>query len=173
MDMLEFEVQSAPGALGARAESNQITIGTTTEILNRTFLIKKMEIQFSMIPWSDTDISAIVTGFGYLYFYQSTGATDRDTLVEILDARLDDSEIKRQLIWLRNFVIHPFVLDSINNAVEQGTMISWSTSKSFPKGYPLDKDEQYKIGVFNPSTSVAWVSGSVIIIRVRFWGIYL
>ncbi len=173
MDMLEFEVQSSPGALAARAESNQITIGTTTEILNRTFLIKKMEIQFSLLPWADTDITGVVQNFGYLYFYQSTGATDRDSLAEILDARLDDAEVKRMLIWLRNFVITPLIIDPTNNSYDPGSVIAFTTSKSFPKGYPLDKDEEYKIGVFNPHATQAWVATCVIIIRVRFWGIYL
>ncbi len=175
MDMIEHEDPAGtPGALAARAEADIFQFGTGTNILNRSFLIKKMEIEFQLLSPIVSDISQVSTFAGYLIFQKESGSTDGDTVAEAFDAGLEDDEIHRRIIWSRQFNWSPNWVDvSGNDLADMGQDISWKTSKSFTKGMPLDKLEDYRWKTFNSSPSVAWLTGSITSLRVRYFGVYL
>lgn len=175
MPMLEHEgAASGYGALAARSEGTIETIGSGDNILSRSFLVKKMEIDFLFLPNFDGDVSASDTFAGMLAFYKSSGATDADTLDEILDADLEDSAKHRNLIWAKHFDWYPHIFDITgNDLANYGKGVTLKTSKSFPNGYPLDKLETYKWVVMNLHGANAWDTGSVTYLRVRYWGAYL
>ncbi len=175
MDMLEHETADhAPGALAARAHSTIFTIGTSTNVLNRTFLLKKMEIEFTWFSATPTDdANAIFGEFGYLLLQNTTSGTDADSPAESFDAALADREKHNTIIWTRNFLAQPSLFDDTDNISFPGNLVSFKTSKSFPKGFPLDKDENYSWRLFNQSTASPWTTGGVANLRVRYWGVYL
>ncbi len=171
--MLEHETANiAPGGLAARAQSDIFTIGTTTKILNRTFLIKKMEIEFSFLPAAVTDDAGVLAAQGGMLCFQDiSSGTDTDTVAEALDADLEDQAKHQSLIWTRNFVFNYNLIDDADNIVTLPTLITWKTSKSFPKGFPLDKSKSYKWTIFNQTAT--WLTGSLANLRVRYFGVYL
>ncbi len=173
MDMLEHEdANISPGGLAARAQSDIFTIGTTTKILNRTFLIKKMEIEFSFIPAAVTDDAGVLAAqAGMLCFQDISSGTDTDTVAEALDANLENTAVHQTLIWTRNFAFNYNVIDDADNIVDLVPITVWKTSKSFPKGFPLDKDKQYKWSLFNQTGT--WLTGNLANLHVRYFGVYL
>ncbi len=173
VDMIEQENQGTSlDSLGARAEVVIATIGD----LDRTFLIKRMEIEF--IANGGVDVvgsQAFATGNALLVFYHDSGVSaDAEAA---LDAGLTDKESHNDIIWSRPFLISPKNLDDAGGWFLPGIDTVFKTSKSFPKGYPLDKDDTYQWKVLNLSESLAFpnpvAEGSTIMIRTRFWGVYL
>ncbi len=176
MDMIEHETTGSSNlALATRAEKDVLTIGTGADILNRTFLIKKMEIEYSLTVPFVTDVATVQTQLGFLALQMTSAGSNADTIAESFDATLEDKSVHDSVIWSRNFIWYPHLLDTTGNdlvAFNPNT-ISFKTSKSFPKGYPLDKDEVYTWKVFNQSGSISWLTGSTNNLRVRYWGVYL
>ncbi len=176
MDMLEHEHnQHNAGALASRTSSTIMSIGSGTEILDRTFLVKRMEIEFMITPWPDVTIAALDTPRkGYLVFINTSRRTDADTVAESFDAPLTNKEMHQGLIWSRPFVLVTELVDDTENVVDrpQNPSTVFKTSKSFSKGFPLDKDETYAWQLFNAGGN-AWASGSDAYLHIRYWGIYV
>ncbi len=175
MDVLEFEVPgSAPGALVTRTDHTIFAFGAggATE-LKRTFLIKKMEIEFTLCTPVTTDLATLDTCRpSYLVFQKTSGRTDSDTVAEAFDSNFQGDDDKHlTVIWSMPFLFQEGIVDSTSDVV-MITDISRKTSKSFPKGYPLDKDEVYTWKIFNAS-GVNWSTGGSIDLRVRKWGVYI
>jgi len=108
----------------------------------------------------------------YLVFRKTTGGSDIDTTAEAFDADVEDDSKHKVVIWSRPGVARPLLLDDTENVVDQPPIVVWKTSKSFPKGYPLDKDEDYTWSVFNAAGST-FVTGYLAFLRVRYWGVKL
>ncbi len=172
--MLEFEVNDiTPGALASRTSSDFFAIGTTTKILNRTFLFKKMEINFSLLPSIITDDATTSTyGAGYLVLQNTTAGTDSDTVAESFDAELENTQVHNTVIWAKIFSFNYGLRDDADQISYPPGLVNMNTSKSFSKGFPLDKDETYTWRVFN-NTAGTWVTGNIIHCRVRMFGVYL
>ncbi len=177
MPMLEHENAAVTmGALAARGEVDIASFGSGTQILNRTFLIKKMEIEFFISPPADGDVSAIpIPAVGNLVLMKTSGGTNADTVAECYDSAVEDQKVHENVIWTRNFIWVPTILDITGNDLVAYSSIYalFKTSKSFPKGYPLDKDETYVWKVFNQDPANAWVTGSFAYLRVRYFGVDL
>ncbi len=170
--LLEHETGSdAVGALASRSPVNILELGLAqgADELSQSYLLKKMEVNFTFRVFADTLISALdTTRVGALVFAKLSQSTDFDTVVEMLDAGIENAEAHRNLIWMRSFVITPDLVDDTENVVERGNHFEWNFSKSFPKGYPLDKDEHYQWQIINLGTN-AFQTGSFSSLRVRYW----
>ncbi len=176
MDMIEDEVNDhSIGALAARSDSTLMSIGAggVTE-LNRTFLVKRMEINFMHAAAVATDDAAWPgTYMGMLCFQKTSGGSDFDTSAEMFDAVLENKAGHELMIWSRYLIGTPSLLDDADQISLMGLHTAWKTSKSFPKGYPLDKHDTYAWRFFNPSASVAIPTGSLTFLNVRYWGVFL
>ncbi len=174
MVILEHEAQISPGALAARAETDIQGIGATTSILNRSYLCKKMEIEFTLAPPFATDDAASTGMFvGSLIIQNQSQGTDADTVAESFDAALENQVIHSTVIWSRNFIWQSPLVDDTDNVAHLGLPVVFKTSKSFSKGMPFDKDSIYQWKLFNPSSSLAWLTGSSAFLRVRYFGVWL
>ncbi len=174
MDMLENETSfSSVGALASRADFDLQTIGGSgTNVLNRSFLLKKMEIEFALLLAQTLDDASLVQNLGYLVLQDESAGSDADTTAESFDAVLEDKAKHNTVIWTRLFhFVHP-LNDDADNILHPGVTPVFKTSKSFPKGFPLDKDNSYQWKLFNP-TSTPWTTGNLAFLRVRYWGVFL
>ncbi len=175
MDMIEHETPSTtPGTLSSRGAADIFTIGTGTAILNRSFLVKRMEIEFILEPPVDTSIDdGLGLQSGYLLLQKTSAGSDSDTPAEAFDALLENKAVHETVVWSRPFGFWNTLIDvSGNDLVELAQPVVFKTSKSFPKGYPLDKDEIYIWRLFN-SGATSWLTGVVSQLRVRYWGVFL
>ncbi len=175
MGLIEHEAaELGLGALAARTSAAATNIGKgESQELERTFLVKRMEINGVILPHAETAISGVDTDRVIsLGFYKTSGGADSNTPAEVLDAALDDDKIHRKLIWMRMFNYRPFIISDAEDEVEFPPNIEFNTTKSFTKGYPLDKDEIYSWQVFNHSSN-ALSSGALLTFRVRYWGVYI
>ncbi len=175
VDMLEHEGVVGIGALASRADAAVAIIGRgETQEVERSFLIKKMEIEFTLQPARTPDDANVDTDLiSFLIFRKTTGADAIDTTAEAFDARIDDKEAHQRVIWSRNFLYREILLDDTDNISQWGQNIVWKTSKTFPKGYPMDKDETYAWSVFNADNANTYSNGAFAHLRVRYWGVYL
>ncbi len=174
MNLLEHEGDNiAGGALAARGTATLFTLGTTSNLISRSFLCKKMEIEFTLLPPSETDVSTWNSFKGELVLQNVSVNTGYDTPAEAFDARIDDEEAHRSIIWTRNFQWTETLVDTTTEILTEYHPVSFKTSKSFSKGFPFDKDEQYRWTVFNPDASNAWATGTDIYFKVRYWGVWL
>ena len=174
MDMIEHEVANvAVGALASRVHVDIQTIGTSAGILNRTFLIKKMEIEFCYLPsFVLDDASTLQSNVGYLILQDESSGSNTDQPAEAFDAQLEDKAVHESVIWSRIFVFVNPLQDDTDNISFPATNVIFKTSKSFPKGFPLDKTKTYQWKIFNPTT-LAYIDGGLAYLRVRYWGVYL
>ncbi len=167
MDMLEFEVFVAGASIASRLSQVLETITEGLE-LPSSFLVKRMEISFVALPHvAQTDGS---TGILYLIFVNKTRAGAVNTIAEMLDARGDDIHGHQGIIWLKMGYVSEDFIDAANGLSTGQHPWVLNTSKSFPKGFRLDKDEEYTWEVFNPSTGALDLVGSYAL-RTRYWGV--
>lgn len=175
--MLEHEGTGQPGTIATRTDADLMQIGSeaiaSTVRLNRSFLLKKMEIEFCREPDS---ITAEASYFGggyteYLVFQCDSAGSDVDTVAECYDASLEDKAKHDPIIWTRIYNWTSTLADTTNHTFVAGRIACFKTQKSFPKGYPLDKDHTYQWKIFNAtaytSPDAKWY------LRVRYWGVYL
>lgn len=174
MDMIEHEVANvAVGTITTRAHVDIQTIGTSAGILNRSFLIKKMEIEFSFLPSFTTDDASGQGAFpAYLIFQDESSGSNTDQPAEAFDAQLEDKAVHETVIWSRIFHFNHGLRDDADQISYAGIPATFKTSKSFPKGFPLDKTKIYQWKIFNPTTST-FFDNSLAYLRVRYWGVYL
>ncbi len=176
MGMLEHEKEDI--ALGALASRSQVTlisigVGATVSELSRSFLVKRMEIEYTIVPSLATD-DGTVTGSRpfYIVFMKVSSGSHQDTVAECFDATLENSEIHKQVIWTRPGILQPDLVDDTDNVALRRDPDVVKTSKSFSKGYPLDKDETYRWVLFNSGGS-AFTTGAFLGLRIRYWGVQL
>ncbi len=176
MDMLEHEQFVSNSSIAARGSSTFLTLGDdgTTEELEQSFLVKRMEIQFTAIPRIVTDDASSVMGtFAYaLVFTKTSVDNDFDTIAEQLDSRMTDLVAHQALIWYRPYTVTVGLIDDADNIVHIGVPAVFSTSKSFSKGFRIDKDETYLWATFNPASSSQDALNNTGL-RVRYWGVYI
>ncbi len=175
MDMLEHESVGAQSSIASRGTSTIITLGDdgTNEELTKSFLIKRMEIQFSALAdFIIDDASGLATAVLYLVLNKTSVANAIDTVAEQLDARMEDRSAHQQIIWLRPFIVRTHLVDDADNVTFTGLDAVFSTSKSFSKGFRLDKDETYVWSIFNPGSGSS-DNIAVIHLRCRYWGIHI
>ncbi len=175
MDMLEHEDFQAVSSLASRGTSQIISLaadGTNAEI-TKSFLIKRMEIEFFALADTHVDDASGTGVFPYvLMLHRNSVDNTVDSVAEQLDARLEDINAHQAIIWSRAFLIKPHIADDGDNVSDTGLDSNFKTSKSFSKGFRMDKDETYAWVVFNPGTAandaiaVRWL-------RVRYWGVYI
>ncbi len=172
--MLEHEKFAAASAIASRgfAQIDSIGVGELNE-LNKSFLLKRMEIDFMSIPDLQTnDATASIHAPLMLVMFRSSGAAAIDTVAESLDARFDDIQAHQTIIWRRKFLENPSIIDDADNVIDLSKANTFKTSKSFSKGFRLDKDEVYLWGIFNPTTVSLDITASRWL-TVRYWGVYL
>ena len=133
-----------------------------------------MEIDFSALAdISVDDASGVFGNFLYsLMFISQDRSGDIDTPAEMLDSRFDDRQAHQGVIWGRNYIIQPALVDDADNVTHLGQSANFKTSKSFSKGFRLDKDEDYAWEIFNP-TGISEDVVAFIHLRVRYWGVYV
>jgi len=163
--MLEHE--DANVAIGGLTDRSTKTLKNILEDdLPRTFLLKKMEINFH---YSVVAIGADQTHLMYLAFRDNTNA-EATTFVAALDAGLADAEAHRSLIWVRKFAVQSVSSVATTEAINEFFVMN--TSKSFPKGIPLKEHDAYNWQVFNDSGATI-TTGALASLRVRYWGVWL
>ncbi len=175
MDMLEHEGFTTQSSISSRGSSAIITMGDdgTNAELSKSFLLKRMEIQFFAIANTVTDDASSTGTNGYLLIYGKTSVDNTvDTPAEQFDARLEDRGAHQSIIWVRPFMVRTHVVDDADQVLTLGYDPNFSTSKSFSKGFRLDKDENYQWSIFNPGTASA-DSIAVKWLRVRYWGVHI
>ncbi len=174
MDMLEHEVLVAGSSLATRSQQDLVSIGEgLTHVLEKSFLVKKMEISFAALPdFVTDDAGAITTAIQYLLLRTTSRDSTIDAVSEQLDARIGDREAHQGIIWMRIFDILTHLVDDADNVSTFGKSASFSTTKTFSKGFRLDKEEDYRWSVFNPHTTTVNIV-SFYSIRVRYWGVFL
>ncbi len=174
MDLLEHEAFTAGSSIATRASQVLTTIGAGgSHELPKSFLIKRMEIEYVCTPDVITDdaaLGALVPMM--LALHKNSVAATVDTVAEQLDARIDDIMAHQQIIWRRKFIFNPSLIDDGDNITQLNPGVAFKTSKSFSKGFRLDKDELYRWVIFNP------LSGSSNLVAfhwltVRYWGVYI
>lgn len=174
MDMLEHETVSTISSIAARGTQSLITLGDdgTNEELTKSFLIKRMEIQFVALANFETDDASATIGTGsYMLVLNKTSVANAvDTVAEQLDARMTDRDAHQQIIWTRLFLVRTHVIDDGDNVTFPGLEAQFNTSKSFSKGFRLDKDETYVWQLFNPSSASADKIAATVL-RIRYWGV--
>lgn len=180
MPILEHENEgSVFDGLATRDEVTLISVSP-----DRSFLIKKMEIEFMVMPGEDADTeTSAFTSFapdvGLLVLYHDDG-TSSDAEAS-LDATLQDTESHNDIIWSQPFQyqVRYIYLDDTSGtgAVIQGIPVVLKRTKSFPKGYPLDKDDTYSWRAVNVKETAAFSNPTGIntrhFLRVRYFGVYL
>ncbi len=175
VDMIEHESSVSLDSIATRATGSlQVLTGGTD--FDRTFLIKKMEVELTVYPGIDFAAAPTFAAPvpGKLVFFHSGGIAS--SIADAFDAALTDKERSNDVIWTLPFVWQPMVhdTDAVGDIIP-GQGVALARTKSFPKGYPMDKDEVYSWTVFNPG-SFAFPnpdSNSECILRVRYWGVYL
>ncbi len=173
MDLIEHEVANlSVGGITGRGHTDIHTIGTGAAKLNKTFLIKKMEIEFSFFPPAvSNDAGVLASQPAYLILQDESSGTDADTTAESFDAALENKAVHETVIWSRNFPVQYGVIDDADNIVWLPAMVNFKTSKSFPKGFPLSKEKTYQWKMFNAGAVL--LTGGFLSLRVRYWGVYL
>ncbi len=161
MAILEHEDSAiAVAALGSRLTKTLFNFAA--DDIPQNFLIKKMEINFT---WDGTSVSADTSQHGMLVFRNS------DTSVaDSLDARLDDDKLHQKIIWAKAVNINLFGTSTTTEA--NVAFMTLNTSKSFPKGFPMSREDGYQWSFFNVAAG-AMITGSIINLRVRYFGVYL
>lgn len=165
---------------GTIASRTALTLHTVS--IHRSFLVKRMEIEFTAIP------NAYESNDAQYLPYRSAGAASGDFQVlglafwdqtggvslatNILDQGAEDAIEHKRLIWMRHVVTGMGLSDDTDNVVMPPVWATMKTQKTFAKGFPLDKDNTYLWTLFNPmghtsNHGVAWW------LRVRYWGVYL
>ncbi len=175
MDMLEHESVGSVSSIAGRGTSTIISLGDdgTNEELTKSFLIKRMEIDYFGAAGIQTDdATGPVTAPYYLMFHKTSVANDIDTIAEQLNARMEDKNAHQQIIWRRQYFCRNHVIDDADNTNYTGSDVVFKTSKSFSKGFRLDKDETYVWVIFNPS-SVAVTAQVTVSFTCRYWGVYI
>ncbi len=161
MAMLEHEVAAiAVGALASRATKTIINIAV--DELPQNFLIKKMEINFT---YDGFPIAADVTQHGMLVFRNAD-----TTVAASLDARIDDEKLHQKIIWAKAVTIVAF--DGVATSEANVPFLTINTSKSFPKGFPLSREDAYQWTFFNIAGS-PMTTGAILNLRVRYFGVWL
>ncbi len=172
--MLEHESFGSQSSIASRGSSTIISLGDdgTNEELTSSFLLKRMEISFAGLAGIITDDlpANVQTGLYYLILHKTSVNNAVDTIAEQFDARATDRDAHQQIIWVRQFVVRTHITDDADNVSFTGLDAVFNTSKSFSKGFRLDKDETYVWAVFNPSAIALTAMGSVSL-RVRYWGV--
>ncbi len=169
--MLEHESSASPDATTTRSTTSIETLN-----VDRTFLIKKMEIQFIFTPGGDSGTTTPQhTGHPmYLVFFHNDGTAANTAAA--LDGGFQDPETHNDIVWMAPFIFKPAEVDDAGGWAVQGTQVALTRIKSFPKGYPLDKNDSYTWLMFNPSTATApdpAAINSLANLRVRYWGVYV
>ncbi len=175
MDILEHETaETAVGTLATRADLDLFTINDgAQQVLNRSFLIKRMEVNFVFLPPVNTDDATTPGSFaGYLALQDESSGTADDTVAEAFNAPIDADHKHNTIIWAKTFFAFSGYIDDTDNVTLRPTAAVMNTSKSFPKGFPLDKLKTYQWKVFNPSGS-NWATGALVNLRVKYFGVYL
>ncbi len=161
MDLIEHETAGAAvGALAARGNLTLLTIAA--DDLPQNFLIKKMEIN---VTW---DLSAVVldgSQIGYICFRNAD-----TSIANAFDARLDDPKLHQKVIWSK--IMATTVFSTMATTEANSVIVTMNTSKSFPKGFPLSREDGYQWVLFNPSAA-ALTTGGGFFLRVRYFGVYL
>ncbi len=172
--MLEHEQFGASSSIASRGTSVLLTMGPNgTHELNKSFLLKRMEIDFLVTADLNTnDATHSVQAPYYLVFHNIEVSAQINTVAENFDSRLDDRQGHQPVIWTRPFLVDPYLVDDSDNVTLKGQGVAFKTSKSFSKGFRLDKDELYTWSIFNPFTSALDVIGFVGL-KVRYWGVYI
>ncbi len=174
IDMIEHEFEGTSlNSLGARNEQNIQTVSSSN--LDRNFLIKKMEIEFMIHGGVDVTGATFGPNPSLLVFFHDDGiAADAENS---LDAEVMHKEAHNDIIWSRPFSWMPVQTDDTNGHSIDGLHPVFKTSKSFPKGYPLSKEDTYIWKVINVSETLAFANpaseASNVWLRVRYWGVYL
>ncbi len=172
VDMMEHESVTNIDATPTRASTTLQAITTN----DRTFLVKKMEITVSLAPGGDSGASTPqFTGTPmYLLFFHNDGITANPA--EAFDAHLMDKERHNDIIWMMPFIHKPAEVDDAGGWTAEGFQFNATRTKSFPKGYPMDKNDSYTWYVFNPTAGTSpdpSAIGSQFALRVRYWGVYI
>ncbi len=173
MDMLEHESFGTQSSIASRGTSTIITLGDdgTNEELTKSFLIKRMEINFSALAKIITDDAASFGSAIYALVLTKTSVANAvDTIAEQLDARATDRDAHQQIIWFRYFNMVNWLRDDADNVTSPSGDTLFNTSKSFSKGFRLDKDETYVWAIFNPDSGASDQIAQIAL-RVRYWGI--
>ncbi len=171
IDMIEHETQNTGmDGLAARAELTLVTVN-----LDRTFLVKRMEIGVGIHGGVEVVGAGVGVGLGELVFFHDDGlAADAEAALNATD---QDKETHNDIIWARHFNWAPDDIDDASGWALRGIHQSFKTSKSFPKGYPMDKNDTYTWRVINVHPSAAMpnpaAENSQIVLHVRYWGVYL
>ncbi len=173
MPMLEHESNTSIDGIASRASTSLQSISTT---LDRTFLIKKMEVSVLLDPGLESAASpgAFAVQIGKVVFFHSTGV--ESTIATAYDETLMNQESHNDIIWEIPFVFQPITFDSTSETYGDGQGVAMTRTKSFPKGYPLDKSDTYTWNAFNPSSTTYHdpsSRNSELNLRVRYWGVYL
>ncbi len=173
VDMLESETGTNLTALAVRG-----TLDIEAAFApDRTFLIKKMEINFQCTGGLETSTTPgqVSELQAYLVFFHDSGAAG-GSIAAALNAGLQDKELHNDIIWMMPFLVRPQIVDTDAAWALAGLGFAAMRTKSFPKGYPLDKDETYVWGLFNPRSSAWFLPLSTAPnaqLRIRYWGVYL
>ncbi len=172
--MLEHEQYSAISSIASRGQSSLTTVGRTgAHEISKSFLLKRMEIDFIALPDLITDDASATANAPYiLCFSNQNNAAQVDTPAEMFDVRLEDKLGHQNMICTRPFVIQPHLIDDADNTSHLGETTIFKTSKSFSKGFRLDKDALYTWSIFNP-TGVSLDVIQDAWLKVRYWGVYL
>ncbi len=176
MDMLEHENYRTDSSIAARGTNAYLTLGDdgTNSELSKSFLLKRMEINFTALAdFIGDDATGSGTAAYVLGFHRTSVDNTVDTFAEQLDARLEDRLAHQAIIWYRNFNISTHLIDDADNSARAGIDVVINTSKSFSRGFRLDKDETYQWVLFNPSGIAAADIIAESGLRVRYWGVFI
>ncbi len=172
VDMLEHESNTSIDAIAARASSSLESFS-----LDRTFLIKKMEVTVILAPGLSSAATPSIHDpqMGKVVFFHSSGL--ESTIATAYDESIQNPESHNDIIWEVPFVFQPGTVDTDGGFAWPGQGVAMTRTKSFRKGYPLDKSDTYSWNAFNPSSANAFPNptsiNSELNIRVRYWGAYL
>ncbi len=176
MDMLEHENFGAESSIAARGSSTILSLGDdgTNSELTKSFLIKRMEINFlASANYLTDDNLGPSHGFYALVFTKTSVDNTIDTIGEQLDTRLEDIRAHQNIIWFRYFYVREGMRDDTDNVTTAPLAATFNTSKSFSKGFRLDKDETYIWAIFNPDGGAAQDTLALSALRVRYWGVHI
>ncbi len=170
--MLEHEVNTA----GADGLTTRNTTSIQSVTVDRSFLIKKMEITLLFTSGGDSGTTTPqFTGHPMkVVFFHSDGVAT--SAANAYDAAIQFPESHNDVIYEIPFIFKPAEVDDAGGWAVQGIHTAISRTKTFPKGYPMDKDDTYSWVLFNPSASTApdpTAVNSNCNLRVRYWGVYL
>ncbi len=174
MDMLEHEALTVGAEITARNTEKLFGLGPNEgHELTKSFLLKKMEIDFACLGALEISIGDMLAAI-YMLVFDNTSSKSApiDTPAESFDARIDDRQAHQGIIWGRDFIMSEGLLDTTNGVGAHGTNFQMKTTKTFPKGFRLDKDEIYEWKIFNPHV-IALNIHRFVHLRVRYWGIYI